>query len=92
MPLTHLLYLHGFRSSPTSAKARRMAAWAAEQPGLTFACPQLPPSPREAMALAAGLVAAWPATGAAVIGSSLEASMRPRWPSSASTAAGASPS
>jgi predicted esterase YcpF (UPF0227 family) len=71
MSLTHLLYLHGFRSSPGSAKALRMAAWAAEQPGLHFACPQLPPSPREAMALVAELVAGWPATGAAVIGSSL---------------------
>ncbi len=71
MHLTHLLYLHGFRSSPASAKARRMAAWAAGQPGLVFACPQLPPSPREAMALVTDLVATWPATGAAVIGSSL---------------------
>ena len=51
MPLTHLLYLHGFRSSPASAKARRMAQWAAEQTGLHFECPQLPPSPLEAMAL-----------------------------------------
>jgi predicted esterase YcpF (UPF0227 family) len=71
MDLTHLLYLHGFRSSPGSAKAQRMAAWAAEQPGLTFACPQLPPSPLDAMALVHSLVAGWPATGAAVIGSSL---------------------
>lgn len=71
MPLTHLLYLHGFRSSPASAKARRMAAWAAGQPGLVFACPQLPPSPREAMALTAELVAGWPASGPAVVGSSL---------------------
>ncbi|MFN3304669.1 MAG: YqiA/YcfP family alpha/beta fold hydrolase [Roseateles sp.] len=71
MALTHLLYLHGFRSSPASAKARRMADWAAQQPGLVFACPQLPPSPRDAMALATKLVAGWPAEGAAVIGSSL---------------------
>jgi uncharacterized protein len=71
MALTHLIYLHGFRSSPASVKARRMAAWAATQPGLTFACPQLPPSPVEAMALANRLVADWPAEGAAVIGSSL---------------------
>ena len=71
MDLTHLLYLHGFRSSPASAKARRMAAWAAERPGLTFVCPQLPPSPHEAMTLVADLVAGWPAQGAAVIGSSL---------------------
>ena len=71
MDLTHLLYLHGFRSSPRSAKALRMAAWAASQPGLVFTCPQLPPSPREAMALVADIVADWPATGSAVIGSSL---------------------
>lgn len=71
MDLTHLLYLHGFRSSPSSAKALRMAAWAAGQPGLTFACPQLPPSPLDAMALVHSLVADWPAEGAAVIGSSL---------------------
>lgn len=71
MNLTHLLYLHGFRSSPASAKARRMAAWAAEQPGLTFACPQLPPSPLAAMTQVAECVAAWPADGVAVVGSSL---------------------
>lgn len=71
MALTHLIYLHGFRSSPASAKARRMAAWAAGQPGLSFACPQLPPSPLDAMALVASLVAGWPAQGSAVIGSSL---------------------
>lgn len=71
MDLTHLLYLHGFRSSPASAKARRVAAWAAEQPGMTFVCPQLPPSPRDAMARVAELVAGWPAQGAGVIGSSL---------------------
>lgn len=48
-----------------------MAAWAGTQPGLTFACPQLPPSPLGAMALIADIVADWPATGSAVIGSSL---------------------
>lgn len=71
MALTHLLYLHGFRSSPASAKARRMADWAASQAGLTFACPQLPPSPLNSMGLIADLVAGWPADGSAVVGSSL---------------------
>ncbi|WP_431100156.1 YqiA/YcfP family alpha/beta fold hydrolase [Roseateles noduli] len=69
---THLLYLHGFRSSPRSAKALRMARWTAEhRPDLVFACPQLPPSPREAMALVDTLIRDWPRDTMAVMGSSL---------------------
>ncbi len=71
-PPTHLLYLHGFRSSPRSAKAQRLAGWvAARRPGLSWWCPQLPPSPREALALLLEGCAGWPADGAAVVGSSL---------------------
>ncbi|HZV92266.1 MAG TPA: YqiA/YcfP family alpha/beta fold hydrolase [Caldimonas sp.] len=71
-PVTHLLYLHGFRSSPKSTKARMMAAWMREhRPGVIWACPQLPPSPCEAMACIDAAVAAWPLAGMAVIGSSL---------------------
>ncbi|MFT3956927.1 MAG: YqiA/YcfP family alpha/beta fold hydrolase [Piscinibacter sp.] len=71
-PITHLLYLHGFRSSPQSAKARRMAEWVRTQrPDLHWWCPQLPPSPREAMTLVFEAVDAWPAAQTAVIGSSL---------------------
>ncbi len=70
--MTHLLYLHGFRSSPQSFKARWMADWvAAHRPDLVWACPQLPPSPTDALALLEGLTAAWPAATSAVIGSSL---------------------
>ena len=69
---THLLYLHGFRSSPRSSKALRMARWTAEhRPDLVFACPQLPPSPREAMALVDALIRDWPRDTMAVMGSSL---------------------
>ena len=73
MTTTHLLYLHGFRSSPQSAKARLTAERvAAQHPGVFFWCPQLPPSPRAAMALVAAGIAHWPqGTGMAVIGSSL---------------------
>ncbi len=71
-PVTHLLYLHGFRSSPQSAKARRMAAWVqSHRPDLHWWCPQLPPSPREAMQQVLDGVAGWPAQHMAVIGSSL---------------------
>lgn len=73
--ITHLLYLHGFRSSPTSFKAQRVAArvqalQAAGRP-LVWACPQLPASPAQALALARTLSAGWPAASMAVIGSSL---------------------
>ena len=70
--LTHLLYLHGFRSSPQSAKARWMAGWvAAHRPDLVWACPQLPPSPAAALDDIRAIVADWPAAGTGVIGSSL---------------------
>ena len=72
----HLLYLHGFRSSPASFKARRMADWiGAHRPDLHWWCPQLPPSPAAAWALISQGIADWPRApgpqGMAVIGSSL---------------------
>ena len=70
--VTHLVYLHGFRSSPQSAKARITAAWMQQhRPDVEWWCPQLPASPREAMQLVQGRVAGWPAPCTAVIGSSL---------------------
>jgi predicted esterase YcpF (UPF0227 family) len=72
MPLTHLLYLHGFRSSPQSAKARVMAQLMAEKhPDIHWWCPQLPPSPKEAMAMLTKGLQHWPRASMAVIGSSL---------------------
>ncbi|MDB5730529.1 MAG: esterase, partial [Variovorax sp.] len=69
---THLLYLHGFRSSPNSVKARLMARRVAERyPAVTWWCPQLPPSPREAMELVLRGIAGWPRESMAVVGSSL---------------------
>lgn len=70
-PPTHLLYLHGFRSSPRSFKAQRLQAWLrAHRPGIHWWCPQLPPSPREAWQLMIDGIATWPDTSA-VLGSSL---------------------
>ncbi len=69
---THLLYLHGFRSSPRSAKAQRMARWVGDhRPDLTWLAPQLPPSPREALALIREQIRDWPRSTMAVMGSSL---------------------
>ena len=71
-PITHLLYLHGFRSSPQSNKSVKTAARLARlNPGVTWWCPQLPPSPREAMTLVSQGIAGWPKASMAVIGSSL---------------------
>ncbi len=67
----HLLYLHGFRSSPLSFKALRLQRWLAEhRPDVHFWCPQLPPSPDEALALVLQGTAGWP-DASAVLGSSL---------------------
>lgn len=72
MPTTHLLYLHGFRSSPLSAKARQAAAWVqGRRPNVTWWCPQLPSSPHEAMQMVAAGIAGWPRASMAVAGSSL---------------------
>jgi predicted esterase YcpF (UPF0227 family) len=70
--VTHLLYLHGFRSSPLSTKAQQTAAWmAAHQPDVQWWCPQLMHSPAAAMAQLFDGIRDWPRDGMAVIGSSL---------------------
>ncbi len=72
LPPTHLLYLHGFRSSPQSFKAQRMARAVAALPAQPhWWCPQLPPSPQQAMALIQQGIADWPRERMAVVGSSL---------------------
>jgi predicted esterase YcpF (UPF0227 family) len=70
--ITHLLYLHGFRSSPKSVKAQLMAAWLrAQRPDVHWCCPQLPPSPKQALALVEAQLTGWPSRQMAVVGSSL---------------------
>ena len=69
---THVLYLHGFRSSPMSAKARFLAAWFAKhRPDMLWCCPQLPASPKASAQLITDLVKDWPHQQMCVIGSSL---------------------
>ena len=69
---THLLYLHGFRSSPASFKSRRLNAWLdVHRPDVHWWCPPLPPSPAAAWALISQGIAGWPVAGTAVLGSSL---------------------
>jgi uncharacterized protein len=71
----HLLYLHGFRSSPRSFKARvvQQRMDAAGRAG-DLICPQLPASPKAAMDLVLTLVERHAAKGEnelAIVGSSL---------------------
>jgi predicted esterase YcpF (UPF0227 family) len=67
-----ILYLHGFRSSPKSFKARvvheRMAALGR---GNELICPQLPASPKAAIELALLLAARHAPDKLAIVGSSL---------------------
>ena len=67
-----ILYLHGFRSSPQSFKAsligKRLRELGREA---EYCCPQLPPSPQAAIALASARAASVPAAQLIVIGSSL---------------------
>ncbi|MYN02568.1 esterase [Pseudoduganella sp. DS3] len=67
-----ILYLHGFRSSPSSMKARVTGQRMAELGrAAEFICPQLPASPKLAMELACGLVAGVDPAALTIIGSSL---------------------
>ncbi|MDR5772541.1 MULTISPECIES: YqiA/YcfP family alpha/beta fold hydrolase [unclassified Caballeronia] len=67
-----ILYLHGFRSSPQSFKARVMHARLADLGRLSeWQCPVLPVSPKEAIELAESLVANTSAAEITVVGSSL---------------------
>lgn len=76
MRTTHLLYLHGFRSSPQSMKAQKMAAIVRQRhPAVHWWCPQLPPSPEAALRGVMDEIAGWPRQAGyqslAVVGSSL---------------------
>ncbi len=72
MATTHLLYLHGFRSSPASNKARLMAAAVASRhPDVTWLCPALSASPKQAMDEVLQAISDWPKDSMAVMGSSL---------------------
>ncbi len=69
-PAARLIYLHGFRSSPQSFKARLLAARLQERGlGARFACPQLPASPARAVAEVLDRLAPGPAD--TLVGSSL---------------------
>nr|WP_315213597.1 YqiA/YcfP family alpha/beta fold hydrolase [uncultured Duganella sp.] len=67
-----ILYLHGFRSSPQSMKARVISERMDElELSDQLVCPQLPASPKLAMELALSLIEGVPAQALSIVGSSL---------------------
>jgi uncharacterized protein len=66
-----ILYLHGFRSSPQSFKARMIGERLRSGGGAAYHCPQLPASPRGAIEVATRIIASCPPARLALIGSSL---------------------
>lgn len=70
--MSHLLYIHGFLSSPYSHKAQQVAAWLQEhKPQISYSCPYLPAYPAEAMAILEAAVEERKAEPIYLIGSSL---------------------
>ncbi|MFA5494529.1 MAG: YqiA/YcfP family alpha/beta fold hydrolase [Porticoccaceae bacterium] len=68
----HLLYLHGFNSSPQSHKAVQTREWLARHhPDVAFECPLLSPYPEEAMATLEAIGAARVGADTLVAGSSM---------------------
>jgi predicted esterase YcpF (UPF0227 family) len=69
---SHMVYLHGFRSSPNSFKAQFIAKWLkAHRPDIVWFCPQLPASPHAAADMLLNTVHSWPKHSTAIMGSSL---------------------
>ena len=67
-----ILYLHGFRSSPSSFKARLLGERLRQRgQSVDYLCPQLPASPKAAIDYAQRLVAGVDSARLTVIGSSL---------------------
>ncbi len=74
-PKLLIVYLHGFRSSPNSSKAQltgeAITSLSKEGKSVEWYCPQLPPSPQEAMQMVINKIDQTGAEHLCIIGSSL---------------------
>lgn len=67
-----LIYIHGFNSSPKSAKAKLVIEYmSVNYPDIVFKVPQLPHYPNEAIAMLENIIAEYPQHQLSFIGSSL---------------------
>ncbi len=68
---SHLIYIHGFNSSPASTKARLIRQAVQQQPQFEFHVPGLPYDPARAMEILEGLLDQLSAARVGLVGSSL---------------------
>ncbi len=70
--MSALIYLHGFLSSPLSAKAQQTEAWLkVHRPDITYYCPALSARPGDALRTIEQLVQGLPQSEIGLVGSSL---------------------
>lgn len=69
--MKHIVYLHGFRSSPASSKARLLGQAVQGYPDVHYYAPALSEAPARAVSQIVDLCRPWPPAAVTLVGSSL---------------------